>query len=321
MTVEETKKKIVTALFNDGKCYKHKHNIFVGANTTGKSNMLASIVKGLSDKSIPVYYICPWNRKIVNKRTELQKTFKNLSVQSIVQTRLNEKFFNQDVFMDELGTELVTNELYMNTGYYTELFQDFLCIAIGISNRGTDLVEEQEDLLEANGKKFEELSDSQISMMRMLMEINYAYEQKCNYVIIDEVDINLDHINSSGFLEYLKRKYQEICFIVSAHSLYTILGLNDYNVIKIVGKYFEKSESLCELYDSNDLDNVEIIDKKLFADIYKINKLDDDLGNYLRLVFAGEKIEKEELNCLIKNNKLSIRQQIVLDYLKKKLGE
>lgn len=313
---------MVESLSNDKKFYKHEHSIFVGANTTGKSNMLASITKELSDKNIPVYYICSWNRKIVNKRIELQKTFKNLFIQSIIQTRLNDKFFNQDVFMNELGIELVTNELFINVDKYTKLFQDFLNIQIGVSNKriGNDLVEEQEDLLEVNGRKFEELSDSQISMMRMLMEINYAYEQKCKYVVIDEVDINLDHNNSSYFLEYLKEKYQGIYFIVSAHSLYTILNLHDYNVIKIIGKYFDKKASICEFYDSNDLDNVEIIDKKLFSGMYRKNDLDEKLGNYLRIVLAGEDIDKEEINCLVENKNLSTRQQIVLNYLRKILG-
>lgn len=323
MTVEETKKKMIEDLSNNKKFYKHKHTIFIGANTTGKSNMLAFITKNLLDNNIPVYYICSWNRKIINKRIELQKTFKNLSVQKINMTRLNEKFFNQDIFMDELGMELVTNELFTNVDKYTQLFKDFLDIQIGIfkKDESKDLVAEQEDLLEVNGREFETLSDSQISMMRMLMEINYAYEQKCKYIIIDEIDINLDHNNSSDFLEYLKVKYQGIHFIVSAHSLYTILNLRDYNVIKIIGKYFDKKESICEFYDSNDLDNVEIIDKKLFSGIYRKNELDEKLGNYLRIALAGEYINKEDIDSLLENRNLTTRQQVVLNYLRRILGE
>lgn len=197
MTTGETKRKLIEAFANGKKYGKHYHNIFVGANATGKSNMLASIVKGLSDKHIPVYYICSWNRKIVNKRTELKKTFEHLSVEDVLETRLNEKFYNQDIFMNELGIELVMNELFMEYKKYTELFRRFLKIEVTAVERTGDIVENGEDLLEVNGEVFEKLSDSQISMMRMIMEVNYAYEQNCRYVVIDEVDINLDHTNSS----------------------------------------------------------------------------------------------------------------------------
>lgn len=319
MRLSETIDKIMNAIHEEKNFFEHRNILLVGENISGKSKTIAKIVKELFDRKEPVYYICSWNRKIINKRTELKKTFKDISPEKIVETRLCDNYFNEDIFCDDLGIELTMNEIYMNPQKYTELFREYLKLEISTvtNNQGINLMI-CEDILLVNKHNFEQLSDAQVSMMRLLMEINYAYEQKCKYIFIDEFDINLDHKNSGAFLEWLKSKYENIIFIVSAHSLYTILELRDFDIVKIIKSYTNVEDNFCVFFDSNDLDNVDIIDKKLFYNNFNPNELDELISSSLKCILSNVPVNDDDIETL-ENASLTTRQKVVLDFIRQRM--
>lgn len=321
MRLSETIDKIINAIYEEKNFFEHRNILLVGENISGKSKTIAKIVKELFDRKAPVYYICSWNRKIINKRTELKKTFRDISPEKIVETRLCDSYFNEDVFCDDLGIELTMNEIYTNTPKYTKLFMEYLELEIStsIKNQDINFIVGEDELL-VNGHNFEQLSDAQVSMMRLLMEINYAYEQECRYIFIDEFDINLDHKNSGAFLEWLNDKYENIIFIVSAHSLYTILNLKDFDIVKIVKSYTYEEDNLCVFFDSNDLDNVDIIDKKLFYNNYNPNELDELISSSLKCILSNIPVNHEDIEIIEKSSGLTTRQKVVLDFIKQRMG-
>ncbi|MTK06675.1 MAG: hypothetical protein F8N38_06295 [Hungatella sp.] len=321
MNLNDTIEKILNSIIEDKNFFEHKHILFVGENTTGKSRTIAKIVTELFYKKKPIYYMCSWNRKIVNVRNEAIKTFKDIDYERVIKARLDSINYNKDIFHDELGTELLMNELYLNTDKYSELFDGFLSIKV---SKTTIKFEKElygiwnEEVLEINEGSFEQLSDAQVSMMRILMEVNFAFEKGCKYIFIDEFDINLDHKNSSDFLEWLKAKYTDIVFIVSAQSLYTILNLRDFDVVKIIKNFKSEIDNLCVFFDSNDLDNVDIIDKKLFASNYKISEIDERLSSNLKCILSNVPINKKDINIIEQSQKLTTRQKVVLNFIKQR---
>lgn len=320
MRLRDTMNKISESIIYEKNFFEHRNILIIGENTAGKSKTISSIVKDLWDKEQPIYYICSWNRRIANKREEMKKTFKDIKPREVVCTRLESENFNSDVFTSDLGMELVMNELYSNAPKYTLLFKDYLGVEVSASSREVDNFI-FEDSLVINNESFENLSDAQVSMMRILMEVNFAYENNCKYIFIDEFDINLDHINSGRFLEWLKEKYGGLIFIISAHSLYTVLNLRDFDIIKIKKNYTTKEQNLCVFFDSNDLDNVEIIDKKLFGNSYTTSEIDEQISSNLKSLLSHKKVDQSYINRLANSNKLTTKQKVVVNFIKERMGE
>lgn len=324
MNVSKLIEKIIESILNEENYYKYEHLLIVGENNSGKSKILKSVIKGVKSKN--VYFIDSCNRKIVTERNNFN-TFSDISINDITEKRIEDKYFNKlDVFTDNYGGEIVLNELIDNIEKYNNLFQEILGISAcikensyqleqkqGMEGTEINIVDSKNDIsVYIDGTELELLSDAQQSMIRILMELNFAYNQGCRMIFIDEFDMNLDHINSADFIEKLKKKYVDAKFIVSAHSLYTVLGANNFDIVKIIKKYEKIEENLFTIFDSNELDNIEIIDKKLFRRNYIENELDIKLSNILKHAILGQDVNIDELG---QRSDLSLRQRVIYDFI------
>lgn len=332
MNVEGVIEDLIETLIKDKNYFKYKDILIVGENNSGKSKIIKEIIKRLKDEDNfknKLYFIDSPNRKILTERTGFSD-FSKLKLEEIVDARVQNKNFNKkDVFTDSYGSEVILNEIIEHFDDYLELFKKVLDINLSIEKFNYELnqngVSESLNITDdKDGTKIyldeEELdivSDARQSMIRILMEINFAFKQGCKCILIDEFDMNLDYINAGKFIEKLKDIYPGIRFIITAHSIYTILGANDIDVIKIVKGYEKIEDNECILFDGNDLDNIEIIDKKIFVRAFKENTTDTILSEMLKNCILQKDVDLNNLDI----NKLSFRQKVVYDFISERISK
>ena len=332
MKLEDIIKKIENDLINNKLYFKHSDLLIVGENTSGKSKIIKEVVKGLMENKVSVYVIDSCNRNIIITEEDEQNifdTFENLDLEMVVTERLKDKNFNNiDIFDGKLEIEIALNEIIKNFELYKELFNDIINITLEKRKKeaGRDLdyflsknEEKIPEEIYVNGEHLNVASDSQHAMMRILMEVNFAYQRGCRIIFIDEFDINLDHKNSADFINKLKDKYNDARFIIAAHSIYTVLNIDSFDVLKIIKKYDNVDENMCINFDSRDLDNVEIIDRKIFGSSDKQNDIDILLSETLKSILSGVEIDSDVKQKIEALTNLSIRQKVVYEYIKERL--
>lgn len=318
MIIKEITKYIDTAIKEEKNFFYHKDMVIVGENRAGKSTLLKEIIKNLNFDN--VYFIDDKNRCIPTKLGTLSDKFDKLVISDVVKLRIDDDNFNKcDIFSDDCGSEVVLSELVSNKQKYELLFYEVLGIKITFPEESNSFDIEPEDIAEdilIDSISLSQISSSVQSKLRILMEVNYAYENGCKVIIIDEFNTNLDSQNAYSFYEKLKMKYYDVRFIITSHSIYTVQGIKDADILKIYKQYDEIYCNNCEYFDSNDLDNIEIIDKKLFNGKNVINEKDIELSNYLKKVVANKLLDENDRNIINEMHNLTPRQQVVCNYIK-----
>lgn len=319
MKIKEIVDLIYNSIYENRNFFWHMDVVIVGENKAGKSNLLKDIIKKIGfDKA---YFIDDKNRCIPSIRGLSSDKFDKFNAFKVVEIRLNENNFNKcDVFSENSGSEVALEELISNKSKYISLFEEVLDIRLTIpeeSNQGdievTDIVEE----IFFDNTNLIKISSGLQSKIRILMEVNYAYENGYKVVIIDEFNTNLDFKNSYLFFQQLKSKYSDIRFIITSHSIYTVKGIENIDVIKIYKQYENIYDNVCEAFDGDDLDSLEIIDKKLFGGSNKMNEKDIELSNCLKNVVSNKEISEDEKKMINEIKDLTPRQKIVCEYIKK----
>ncbi len=316
MNVKDITKLMKQAIVNDTNFLLHKDMIIIGENTSGKSKLLKDLIKGLNNNSI--YFIDSKNRTIPIKEGVLGDEFNKFKVEEIVEYRIKPENFNRrDVFYTASGSEIVLGELIKYNSKYANLFKDTLGINMTYV-KSNELVQDAVEDICIGPDKLSKISSGIQCRLRILMEVNHASENKCKVIIIDEFNTNLDYKAASQFFIQLKTRYSHIRFIITSHSIYTLRGIDNADVVKIY-KGFEKSEdNSCEFFDCKDLDNLEIIDRKLFSgSSYGKQKNDTDifLSNILKRVISGENIDYDLVKKVNQIEGLTLRQEIVQKYV------
>ncbi|MBS6508641.1 MAG: hypothetical protein KH369_10640 [Paraclostridium bifermentans] len=316
MNVKDITKLMKQAIVNDTNFLLHKDMIIIGENTSGKSKLLKDLIKALNNNSI--YFIDSKNRTIPIKEGVLGDEFNKFKVEEIVEYRIKPENFNRrDVFYTGSGSEIVLGELIKYNSKYTQLFKDILGINMTYE-KSNDFVQDIGEQICIGKDKLSKISSGIQSRLRILMEVNYASENNCKVVIIDEFNTNLDYKAASEFFIQLKEMYSHIRFIITSHSIYTLRGIDNADVVKIYKEFEEAEENSCEFFDSKDLDNLEIIDRKLFSgSSYATQKNSTDilLSNILKRVILEEEIDPNLEKDVIEMQGLTLRQKIVQEYI------
>lgn len=326
MKISDVVKLVYDSINENRNFYWHMDMVIVGENRAGKSNLLKEIIKKLGFNK--VYLIDDKNRCIPSSRGLSSDKLDKFDACEIVKFRIDEDNFNKrDVFSDKDGSEVILEELISNKDKYIYLFKEVLGINLTMpeeshenSTEVIDIAKEINDIAEEimiDKCSLSQISSGVQSKLRILMEVNYAYEKGYKVVIIDEFNTNLDFKNSYLFFQQLKTRYNNIRFIITSHSIYTVKGIENIDVIKIYKQYEDIYDNPCEAFDGDDLDNLEIIDKKLFGGAKKINEKDIELSNCLKNIISNKDISENEKEMLNKLGDLTPRQKIVCDYIKK----
>ncbi len=135
-------------------------------------------------------------------------------------------------------------------------------------------------------------------------------EQNCKLIVIDEIESHLDSENAKKILSYLKGLDNSISLLCSTHSQTIIANAKDFNIVKI------NNDSTCEIYDGNDVDDINSINKLLFSPNKneEKEKIDSVLANYIRMLVSGYKLTQkdiEDIEEIEKINNLTIKQNVL----------
>jgi ABC-type dipeptide/oligopeptide/nickel transport system ATPase subunit len=260
-----------------------------------------------------VYFIDTMNRTIpaenpTGKFDEIQ------NIKTILEARINVKNFNKnDVITDIHTNKLILKELIENANKYNAIITGYL-------SKEFKVIEEQEQITEQfkgntiykykiGENIYTELSSGLQAILRIIIEVIYAVENNCKFIIIEEIDAYLDNSNSMRIIEFLKNTYYNVVFLITTHSADVILKANNFNIFKIDGDKYH-------YHDSNDMDDLNYINRTLFNSINRVtNDADRILANYMRRIASNGKLEEYELESIKSLNNLTLRQAVLKKYL------
>lgn len=322
MNVKQVIDTILKSITNEENFFRYRDMILIGENTSGKSNIIKGAIKGLKFKD--VYLIDSNNRVIPIKRGLIGDEFDKFKVMDLVKCRIKKDYFNKkDVFSDDSEGEVILGELIKNNAKYKRLFKDILDIEMEYQD-SNDFVEDEVEQIYIDGSNLAEISSGIQSMLRILMEVNFAYEHNCKTIFIDEFNCNLDYEASSELFIKLRKNYPNIRFIITSHDIYTLKGVDNADIVRVYKGYEEPEKNICEFFDSNDLENLEMIDRKLFTGTNNRNQKNEKdilIGNALKAVVSGKEITEDEKKQLEDMDELTLRQSVVKEFIFERVGK
>lgn len=152
---------------------KYRDTILIGDNSVGKSDLLRELLERSIDGDI--YYLDTVNRCFTVKKVEFARKKKGITYnQSIIDTRLDEQYFNLQDSFNVYGTLTEgVEELYPYYGNKVrQLFKEFLGFDFSIEQ---DI--EKYSLI--NGQK-RRLSNGHQALIRIFFELQYYQETVVN---------------------------------------------------------------------------------------------------------------------------------------------
>lgn len=255
--------------------------IIVGDNSSGKSDILKSVIKNLPQSEC--YYIDSSNRVFEYKNT--LDTGNNLpKTENVLKVRLEEENFN---LKDSFG----------NGGNIERYYSIYKTKFLGLINEFLEkdiIIEEEsginlEKVLKVDGEIYEYLSNGYQAIFRIFLELIYATEINKNIktIIIDEITEFLSVKNEAKILNFLREKFPNIRFIVTTHSEDIISNTPNTRLVII-------TENNYEILDGDDFQtNTEI--RRVFSNLFFNDREEKD---------EKKKVEVESLLRKLYNKKL-----------------
>ena len=235
--IEKLAERIYERTVVDMDYFVHRSMIVVGNNSTGKSTLLKELFKKvIKERSKEFYYIDSQNRVVANSsRTEMSLHYSDFKIQNILTARFKaDCFAKEDVFDNGYSGGVVTfSELMEDYKKYNNLLNNFLACDLkrGSLTRDDSIIGGNDTLYYKDSIEIGSISSSEAAKIRLIMEINYAYEQRCKVVVIDEFDDHFDTDSMISFMEKLVEYYFELRFVFVIHNFEAIVRLNGFDVI------------------------------------------------------------------------------------------
>ncbi|MGL5692466.1 MAG: hypothetical protein ACRCXA_00190, partial [Peptostreptococcaceae bacterium] len=180
----------------------HKDTIIIGDNSSGKSEILKSLINASLEK---YYFIDAINRTFDSSRIVRYNPNNQTAYENISKYRIKEDIFNIkdsfDIYSD--GTGYIESIIF---NYFEELkvlIKKFLDVNIDIEEVKVGVFSSEEKLT-INGE-IETLSSGYQAIIRLFLEIIYVSKRKNEItIVIDEVDEYLSSKNKSKIIKFLK---------------------------------------------------------------------------------------------------------------------
>ncbi len=273
---------------------EYKDTIIIGDNSSGKSDVLKNLIQ--SDKEGKYYFIDDVNRYFDVSQITSNQVQNTVYSQAINETRINEKHFNQEDSFYYCGTPWAVEGFYANySDELKKMMDEFLDIDLNIQRGklGWEIYVDSELV---------NLSSGYQAVMRIFIEILYFADTKgTGVIVIDEIDEFLSVKNSGRILQYLRKTFPNLRFIVTTHSADLIANAEDINLILLSGSEFE-------ILDANDFSSISQV-YDIFESVFE-QKSDND------------KEKTDTILRILLNNKMSgvwgDEEESRLQYLKKR---
>ncbi|MDB8792605.1 AAA family ATPase [Romboutsia sp. 1001216sp1] len=293
----------------------HENSIIVGDNSSGKSEILKSLVN-LSFKRY--YLIDAINRtfdssKITNNDSKSKRDYKNISKRRVEEDifNLNDSF---DLYSDGMGH--VEGIFFEYLDELKILLRKFLEVDIDVEEVKYGVFSSKEKII-INGE-IENLSNGYQAIIRLFLEIIYLDKNKGSNeitLVIDEVDEYLSSKNKSRIVEFLKNEFQHFNWIFTTHSAEVIASSKNFNLIILKGNNYE-------YLDSNDFNTITDV-QEIFRNLYNKNidegksDVNTTLRRLLSLKISDKWSEQEEKDLEeIENKNLTNSQLLLLHQIK-----
>ena len=274
--------------------------ILIGENTSGKSELLFSIMRRMIENSKidQIYFIDSVNRSFhLDAISSFQKEKKEYDYREICAMRLEERTFNK---MDSFGPARIESIYWMYEDKLKALVEDFfgLQIDIKISEQENTIniparleiikgdyvfTEDHENLNMPNGMQ---------AVFRIFLELLFLKDNvnkitdtdEKNIVCIEELDLYLSEKYSAEIFNFIRKAFPNFVFIVSTHSRALTVTAKETNVIAIKGT---------EKWIVNSGENYELDVEELFADIFYTEETlmhtnDDRIDRKLRVLLNNK---------------------------------
>ncbi|MGD1834858.1 MAG: AAA family ATPase [Nitrososphaeraceae archaeon] len=309
---------IVDKIFDDIGCELNRDNyIIVGNNMKGKSKLISNIIRNNLKKEI--YFIDAVNRSIENHNP--MGLFANiLSSQEILEERVKKDVFNKkDVITNIYDSKLIFNEMIENGDDYFTMISEILGQEFELKKYETEIFlssESEESTIESSYKysigneEYVDISSGLQALIRIIIELIYAKKSGVKLVLIEEIENHLDNRNCQKIIKFLVEKFSEMNFIISTHSPDVIIAAENFNIIKII------TDNDIYIYDSYDFDDFDYVNRTLFTNLFRINNISDiELGNYIRKLSAGGKLNSSDIEKINGLDNLSVKQNVLKKYI------
>ena len=333
----------------DGKefCFnKNKHLLIVGKNTSGKTRFIKNVLEQLvSDEVKGVYFIGAYNRTItleVGDGKRSHNLFIDFSPEIILTSRVSTRN-SKDIFQTG-GTEgsngplIAASELSKNLNHYKNIISDMIGLDLCyegdhssedddsekmmLNDIGISLSDDSIVMVYSDGKErnMDTLSSSEVAMIRIIMEIDYAVSKKCKYIFIDEFDNYLDMIRMQKYIEDIVQKYPHVHFILAIHSVEAVINIRAFDVLFIHDYKSGDVQTSFMRFSSDDIKTIE----DLQSTINRHTKYDEKNGGnesllrecLIEYLTNGELSESCESKFTeIRSDRLLIREKVLYEYI------
>ena len=266
-------KKVVSLICENRK--ENNNYILVGDNSSGKSEILQSVIEKEKDKA--VYFIDSVNRTFKVNDVELMgKSYENMvfNLSRVLEMRLNPLNFN---LQDTFGTVSCIERLYVKyVQELTRMCREFLDRDIRIEKQVIEEIGLTENVVLVDGEKVK-LSSGYQAILRLFCEIEFFIDvMKVNtweqgLAVIDEIDEYLSPKYSAEILNYLQEQFPNLNFLVTTHSLELVKSTKNANLVVIGNANYE-------IYTGQQLEDgmlAEDVFTNLFFENRKVHKSED----------------------------------------------
>ena len=319
--IQELAELIYEKTINDLNYFVHRSMVVVGNNSTGKSTLLKELLnKIIIEGNDKFYYIDAQNRVVTNStKAEFSVHYSEFSVRTILTTRFKPDYFaKEDVFDATYSGGVVTySELMSDLNTYNKLFNNFMSCDLkkGLLMRRDSFIEGNDTLYYKDNIDIGSISSSEAAKIRLIMEINYANNQECKVVIIDEFDDHFDTENMISFMNKLQEYYSKLRFIFVIHNFEAIVRISGFDAIvynnektspvKIISLDCDDITELGQVYRIRS----RYIGKKKSSEVL----LSECISELIKCGKIDEKNRKKIL--LIEREKLNSKEKILYDYI------
>lgn len=284
---------------------EYKDTIIIGDNSSGKSDVLKQLIG--RDKKEQFYFVDAVNRYFNVSQIMPDPVPNVVYSNEINKHRLEEDNFNHKDSFYYQGIPMAIEELYANyTDDLNAMMEEFLDITFNIQQGkiGWEIYVNGDEVILSSGYQ---------ALLRIFLEVFYFMKTKgTGTVIIDEIDEFLSVANSGRILEFLRKKFSELNFIVTTHSADLIARSDQINLVLLKEQQFEVIDagdfsSISQVYDIFEA----ILGKKDIKT--EKQQIDEKLRMLLNNKMAGiwEQDEKDLLQSL-KSQKITKAQKLVI---------
>ena len=293
----------------------HENSIIIGDNSSGKSEVLQSILK---EDIQGYYFIDSVNRSFDYEKASRESNFEN-TYRDVVRCRIKENYFNlQDSFdIFRLGTTNIENIYYNYEIELKDLIKSFLGIELDIVI-GINKVLVRTKTLLINGEE-EKLSSGYQALIRIFLEVLYFENNimdniKNPIILIDEINEFLSVKNEQKIIPFLVEKFPRLKFVITTYSSDIMVNAENFNIVVL-------NKNNYEILDSNDfVTNTDV--REIFENLYgREENIESDIEMTLRNLLSLKitenwgSIEEDKLKNIDSLN-LTTLQKLLLKQIK-----